>query len=73
LKQFETNKLEIIDLISDGQDCFASLPDGYIDNAMFVLDIVKITYSILVSQRLKLKTASLSNFRKLADYWLYER
>jgi hypothetical protein len=31
-----------------GKIVFASLPVGYIDNAMFVLEIVKITYSVLV-------------------------
>jgi hypothetical protein len=30
----------------DRQDCFASLPAGYMDNAMFVLEIVKTTYSV---------------------------
>jgi hypothetical protein len=43
--------------IINGQVC---LPAGYKDNAMFVLEIVKITYSVLVFQRLKIETASLS-------------
>jgi hypothetical protein len=39
-------------------DCFANLPVAYIDNAMFVLEIVKITYSVLVFPGLKLETTS---------------
>jgi hypothetical protein len=46
--------------IITGQDCFASLPAGFMDNALSVLEIIKITYSVLVFQQLKLKTASLS-------------
>jgi hypothetical protein len=42
----------------NGQDCFASLPAGYMDNAMFVFEIVK-TYSVLVFQLLQLESASL--------------
>jgi hypothetical protein len=38
----------------------ASLPAGYIDNTMYVLEIVKITFLVLVFKRLKLETASLS-------------
>jgi hypothetical protein len=34
---------------------------GYMDNAMFVLEIVKITYSIYVFPMLKLEATSLSN------------
>jgi hypothetical protein len=37
---------------------FASLPVGYMENAMFVFEIVKITYSILVFPGLKLETTS---------------
>jgi hypothetical protein len=32
----------------NGEDCFASVPAGYVDIAMFVLEIMKITYSVLV-------------------------
>jgi hypothetical protein len=39
--------------IFSGQDCFVSLPVGYMDNAMFVLEIVKITYSVWVFPGLK--------------------
>jgi hypothetical protein len=46
--------------IFNGQDCFASLPLGYMDNAMFVLEIVNITYSVLVFPGLKLETTLLS-------------
>jgi hypothetical protein len=38
----------------------ANLPVGYMDNAMFVLEIVKIINSVLVFQGIKLGTASLS-------------
>jgi hypothetical protein len=51
--------LEKIESIFKGQDCFASLTVGYIDNAMFVLEIVNITLSVLVFQGLKLETTSL--------------
>jgi hypothetical protein len=34
--------------IFNWQDCFAILPVGFMDNAMFVLEIVNITYSVLV-------------------------
>jgi hypothetical protein len=30
--------------IFNGQDCFASLPAGYMDNAMFVSEIVNISF-----------------------------
>jgi hypothetical protein len=30
-----------MDSVLNGQDCFASLPAGYIDNAIFVLEILK--------------------------------
>jgi hypothetical protein len=33
--------------IFNGQDCFASLPACYVANAMFVLETVKITFSVL--------------------------
>jgi hypothetical protein len=51
--------------------CFVILPVGYTDNAMFVLEIVKITYSVLVFPGLE--TSSLSKLWKLANDWLRER
>jgi hypothetical protein len=36
------------------------LPIGVMDNTIFSLEIVKITYSVLVFQWLKLETATLS-------------
>jgi hypothetical protein len=35
-----------IESIFNGQDRFACLPVGYMDNAMFDLEIMKITYSV---------------------------
>jgi hypothetical protein len=48
-------KLFLIESIFDWQECFACLPVGYMDNAMFVLEIVNITYSVLIFPGLKLE------------------
>jgi hypothetical protein len=50
----------MIESVFKGQNCFACLPAGYMDNAMFVLEVLKITYSVLVFPRVKLETTSLS-------------
>jgi hypothetical protein len=45
IEVFFNKLLEQIESIFYGQDCFACLSAGYMDNAMFVLEIMKITYS----------------------------
>jgi hypothetical protein len=52
--------LKIIDSNLNGRlACFASLLTNCIDNAMFVVEIMKITHFVLVFQKLKLEMASL--------------
>lgn len=62
-----------METIFNWQNCFASLFVGYMGNGKFVLEIVTISFSVLVSPGLKLETASLSELWKLADDWLCER
>jgi hypothetical protein len=63
------DKLEIVHSMFNEQDCFASLPAGYMDNARFVS---RNRENSLVFQLLKLEIASLSKLRKFANNCLFD-